>query len=73
MKAKANLMVPFHLHRQTRVIQMLMPFLRHLNAATLSVVMMVGLALLDAMPNTHLAATKTAEKEGFWNKSRGNG
>jgi hypothetical protein len=60
MTAKANLIGPSHLSRQTRVIQVLFPFLRHLNAGTLSVVMMVGLALLDAMRDTHPAPTNAA-------------
>lgn len=57
MTVEANLIVPSHLSRQTRIVQALFPFLRHLNAGTLSVVMMVSLALLDAMRNTHPAVT----------------
>jgi len=60
MTTKANVTVASHLYRRTRVIQVLFPFLRHVNAATLSVVMMVSLALFDAMRNTHPSATKTA-------------
>jgi hypothetical protein len=60
MTAKANLTVSSHVSFQTRVIQMLFPFLRHLNAGTLSVVMMVGLASVDAMRYTDPTAKKTA-------------
>src|SRR5215469_15344562 len=56
-------MISTHLANNTRVIRTRPRFLRHLNAGTLSIVMMVGLALLDAMrgPNS-TAATSVLDK-----------
>ena len=55
MTPKANIMSLSHLHHQMLVIRELFPLLRHLNAGTLSVVMMVALALLNAMRGTDSA------------------
>ena len=58
MTAKANIKFSSHLHYKTLVIQALFPLLRHLNTGTLSVVMMVALALLTAMRDTDAASRR---------------
>jgi hypothetical protein len=56
MTAKPNINFPSHPHYQTLVIQALYPLLRHLNAGTLSVVLMIALALLNAVRGTKSAS-----------------
>jgi hypothetical protein len=50
--AKPNIIPPSCLQHQTLIIQLLYPLLRHLNAGTLSVVLMIALALLNAVRGT---------------------
>jgi len=45
---KANIMIPINLPNNTRGSRTRFPFLKHVNAGTLAVVMMVSMALLDA-------------------------
>jgi hypothetical protein len=58
MTAKPNVNLPFHLRYQTLVIQALFPLLRHLNAGTLSVVLMIALALVNAVRGTESASRR---------------
>jgi len=58
--SKANIMIATDLPNDTRVIQMLSRFLKHLNAGTLSVVMMVGLAVLEAVRGPNSAGAMSA-------------
>ena len=56
MTENPNVKLPSHLHYQTLVIQVLYPLLRHLNAGTISVVLMIALALVDAVRDTESAS-----------------
>ena len=60
MTAEPNMMQFSNLSQQTRTSQALVFVLRNLKAGTLAVVMMVALALLDAMRATDSAVTKPA-------------
>jgi hypothetical protein len=54
--SKPNVNLPSQLRCQTLVIQVLYPLLRHLNTGTLSVVLMIALALVNAVRGTESAS-----------------
>jgi hypothetical protein len=56
MTAKPNINFASHPHYQTLVIQVLYPLLRHLNAGTISVILMIALALVNAVRGTESAS-----------------
>ena len=58
-------MMQSNLSHQTRASQALVFVSKNLNAETLAVVMMVALALLDAMRGTDSAVTKPAPDNAF--------
>jgi hypothetical protein len=69
MTVQPNINSPSHLHYQALVIQVLYPLLRRLNAGTLSIVLMIALALLNAVRGTESGSREAPDGSRVWLKT----